>query len=379
MQLSPALAVRILNDVKALTKESIIIVNETGTIIASIEEGRTGATHAGAKKVIETKQTLYISPDLAEELKGVKPGINLPIFFKDKVIGVIGLTGTPEDVEPFAEMIRRMTELIIQEAHYIEKQEWETRLLETYFYEWVYSDEITSSFLERGRVLGISMDYHYQCILLEVDSHLSSEKLLTVHSVIEGWFSKTHIDTSKDYLIRWGRNRFMIIKGCKQVEKSTKLNDQLIQLQTYLQNQLTLPISIGIAKSCEKYSLSKSYEEAKKALRVAEKNHRIIYYDSLSLDLILQEVQAETKAEYVNRIFSGVRDELELRETLECYLANNQSLKQSANELHIHINTLHYRLNLIKKLTQIDPKSTEGLVLFYLGFKLLDESTTLKG
>lgn len=379
MQLGPNLATRILNEVKALTTESIIIVDESGTIIASIEEERTGSVHAGAKEVFETKQTLYISPDLAEELQGVKPGINLPIFFQEKVIGVIGLTGIPEEVEPFAEMIRRMTELIIKEANYIEKQEWETRMLETFFYEWIYNDEITASFIERGRLLGIFMNYHYQCILIEVDVNLSAEKLLTVHSVMEEWFFKTYTDTSKAHFIRWGRNRFMIVKGYAKEESNTLLTKQLIQFQTYLENKLNIPISIGVGKSREKHTLSKSYEEAKKALRVAEKNNRIIYYDSLSLDLLLQEVLTDTKLEYVNRIFSKLKDDLDLLDTLRNFLANNQSLKISANELHIHINTLHYRLNLIKKLTQIDPKSTEGIALFYLGFTLLDETTIISG
>ncbi len=49
------------------------------------------------------KQKLYISKKEAADLKGVKPGINLPISYQGDIIGVIGITGTPEAVEPFAD------------------------------------------------------------------------------------------------------------------------------------------------------------------------------------------------------------------------------------------------------------------------------------
>jgi carbohydrate diacid regulator len=65
----------------------------------------------------------------------------LPIFYEVEVIGVIGITGTPKKVEPFAEIIRRMTELIIRESYLVEQKQWEIRGLESFFYEWVHLKE----------------------------------------------------------------------------------------------------------------------------------------------------------------------------------------------------------------------------------------------
>jgi carbohydrate diacid regulator len=61
-----------------------------------------------------------------------------------------------------------------------------------------------------------------------------------------------------------------------------------------------------------------------------------------------------------------------LLETLQAYLANNLSLKETALELHVHINTLHYRLKQITEVTGIDPKTTEGIALFYLAVQLAE-------
>src|SRR5690625_2537412 len=111
MRLVSKLANKIINEVKTLTTENIIVINQEGIIIASTDQTRVGLAHEGSRIVMDTKRKLYITHQMASELEGVKPGINLPIFFKSEVIGVIGITGIPTDVEPFAELIRRMTEL----------------------------------------------------------------------------------------------------------------------------------------------------------------------------------------------------------------------------------------------------------------------------
>src|SRR5699024_11454675 len=49
--------------------------------------------------VMQTERKYDITTEKAAVLKGVKPGINLPIFFEGKVIGVIGITGIPSHVE----------------------------------------------------------------------------------------------------------------------------------------------------------------------------------------------------------------------------------------------------------------------------------------
>lgn len=122
MRLVPELAKKIVNEVQLVMTEDTIVVDQNGYIIASTDSNRVGTFHEGANIVMKTKKKLYINEEFATHLQGVKPGINLPIIYENDVIGVIGITGIPKDIEPFAELIRRMTELIIREANYIEKK-----------------------------------------------------------------------------------------------------------------------------------------------------------------------------------------------------------------------------------------------------------------
>jgi carbohydrate diacid regulator len=113
-----------------------------------------------------------------------------------------------------------------------------------------------------------------------------------------------------------------------------------------------------------------AYEESLKAAKVAEKGRQIIFYEDLLLEIILEEVSIQTKEEFTERILKNLYKERDLLLTLISFLKNNQSIKETANELHIHINTLHYRLRQIKDFTGIDPKETEGITLFYVALSL---------
>jgi carbohydrate diacid regulator len=371
MKLVSELAEKIINEVQSVMTENIIVVNQEGVIIASTEQRRVGFFHEGAKVVMNTKQKLYITYEMSTDLQGVKPGINLPIIFEEEVIGVIGITGIPTNVEPFAEIIRRMTELIIREASYIEKKEWETRGLESFFYEWIFNDNVDNEFINRGQILGISFDIPYQCILFQIDTSLSPVNLQLMQTYMNDWFDKQFPKNKNDFLIRWGTGRFIMFKSTTNAIFYAKLLYELSRWQEYFTKKYDVGLAIGVGKTIEHQTISTSYQEAKKALKVAEKELSVVFYDSLLLDIILEEVSEATKADYIRRVLSPVIDDSELIDTLRIYYANNQSLKKTANDLHIHINTLHYRLKQIKNLTRIDPKSSEGVTLFYVALSLV--------
>src|SRR5690606_36064806 len=101
----------------------------------------------------------------------------------------------------------------------------------------------------------------------------------------------------------------------------------------------------------------------KKALKASEKKRTIVFYVDLILELLLQEISFDAKKEFLAKTLLPIFEDDELMETLKVYLQENQSMKETAHRMHIHKNTLHYRLKQIKEKTGIDPKNTEGIVL----------------
>lgn len=375
MKLKPVLAKKIINEVRSVLDESIIVVDQSATVIASTDIKRVSYFHEGAMIAMKNNEKLYITEEMAEELIGVKPGINLPIRLEDEVIGVIGITGKPAIVEPFAEIIRRMTELIIREANYMEKKQWENRGLEAYFSEWIYINKLTDEFREKGAILGVSFDSFYLCILFKVEP-VDARPLnsTTFTELMNNWFDSEYDREEHDFLLPWGRDQFLMVKNADQPMDDADLTYKLNRLTKIFLKNYHVKLYAGVGETIELGTITASYQEAKKALNTAGENKQIAFYHSLLLEIVLEEITSETKKEFAKRVLSALQEEPDLLQTLNVYLETNQMLKRTAELLHIHINTLRYRLEQIKKLTNIDPRSSEGLTLFYIALTFHNSS-----
>lgn len=375
MKLLSGLAQRIVNEVTDILDEEVIVVDNNGIIIAGSDHNRVGSFHEGAQIAVKKKEKIVISKDDVFRLKGVKAGINLPIIFYNKAIGVIGITGEPNDVNQFGELIQRMTELIIQEAHFHEKLESKFRGLETYVYEWLHLHQMDEDFRERGEILGISMDIPRCCALLEID-HLENkilENQLIEREAIE-ILREFFPSETQDVLVQWGSGRFVLLKSIVNNLMEDNVILPLKHAQSIIREKYGISLNIGIGTMVkDPAQLHCSYNHAKKALRVAKKNGHFINYDDLTLDVALAEITDETRKEVVEKVLGILLKEVELLETLEAYLESNLSIKETSKRLHIHINTLHYRLKRICELTGYSLKETENLVMYYIALSFWNE------
>ena len=59
------------------------------------------------------------------------------------------------------------------------------------------------------------------------------------------------------------------------------------------------------------------------------------------------------------------------KQLLKTYFTNNMSLKETAEELYLHKNTLQYQLDKIWKTTGYNPRNFKEASVLYIGLKLL--------
>src|SRR5690606_25125620 len=103
----------IVEEISSIIGRNINFMNEDGVIVASTDAKRIGTLHAGALKVLETRDTLIVNKD--NQLEGAKEGINQPIMLGDKIVGVIGITGAEDEVVKYGHIIRKITEILVKE------------------------------------------------------------------------------------------------------------------------------------------------------------------------------------------------------------------------------------------------------------------------
>lgn len=127
MQLNDALAHQIVSRAMKILSFSVNVMDERGLIIASGNPERLHQRHEGAVLALTENRVVEISEATARELKGVRPGINLPIAYQGELLGVIGISGDPDIVRAYAELVRMTAELILEQAALTEQLQWDKR------------------------------------------------------------------------------------------------------------------------------------------------------------------------------------------------------------------------------------------------------------
>jgi carbohydrate diacid regulator len=365
--LTPELAEKIITEVRKYLNEDIIVVNTEGIIIASTDISRNGQYHEGAKLTFKNKDKLIITKEKQAQLQGVKTGINLPVFFKQEVIGVIGITGNPEKVSPFGEIIRKMTELLISEAHYAEQIDWHSRALEGFLFDWLQEIEWDSSFIERAKLLNINLEVPRQVVIAKFSQqHEYVNRVVWNH--LFSWAEKR----DQDFIIRWGNDRVVLLLDASSKTSPSVPRSKISQFFDFLGYILGMPISAGVGKAVDSSKLIITYRQAERALRAAKNEERLIFDEDLTLEMIIDDLSPETKKEFVSKTIEPLTEK-ELMETLKELFKQNHSLKKTAESLHIHINTLHYRLKKINEITGFNTSNIRDLLILYLALCILDE------
>ena len=111
--LEPALAQKFIDKTAKHLEFNINIMNDEGIIIASKDKSRIGNFHEVAFKMLEgTRESGIVKENQA--YLGTKPGVNLFIDYKNKHVGVICVTGNPDNVHAFANLVKTSMEAMLE-------------------------------------------------------------------------------------------------------------------------------------------------------------------------------------------------------------------------------------------------------------------------
>jgi carbohydrate diacid regulator len=116
-----------------------------------------------------------------------------------------------------------------------------------------------------------------------------------------------------------------------------------------------------------------SYQSAKAAARVGRQRNpgqKLFSYYDLALPVLLSGLGAGWQAEQLRLPIARLRahDKAKemLRRTLDAWFAHNENSAATANALHIHRNTLDYRLRRVGEVTGLDLARIEDRLLLYV-------------
>lgn len=105
-ELDHDLAQDIVDRAMAILPCNVNVMDSQGLILGSGEPERINTRHEGAQLVLANGRIVELDTDAAKCLKGVQPGVNLPLMLDGRLMGVLGLTGDPQQVRTYGELVR---------------------------------------------------------------------------------------------------------------------------------------------------------------------------------------------------------------------------------------------------------------------------------
>ena len=112
-KISLNLAQEIVNAVKEVVDKDINFIDENGIIIGSTDKERLNTFHEAGYQAIKTLTNVIVEG--SSKYEGSKSKINYPIKINNEAIGVIGITGEPNEISRYGFLVTKITEVFIKE------------------------------------------------------------------------------------------------------------------------------------------------------------------------------------------------------------------------------------------------------------------------
>lgn len=232
MKLNQAIADRIVKRTMQIIPNSVNVMDSEGVIIASGDVGRIGQRHTGAVIALRNDQAVEIDENLAKQwCDEVKAGINLPLHYLGSTIGVVGISGQPQQVRQYAQLVKMAAELIMQQAFELEQERWQRRYREEFVRALLKGSLSTAEIQQQAVFFG--QDFAKPLSVMVIKIHGSTaEKLQRLIDFFEHYFPSlltAVIGLDKIALLNHLSNEKSLIRNALN-----KLNDPDISFKTWL-------------------------------------------------------------------------------------------------------------------------------------------------
>ncbi|MBO4255744.1 CdaR family transcriptional regulator [Streptomyces griseorubiginosus] len=366
--LSPSLAQEIAADTSAVIGFNVLITDSDGMVIGSGDTSRVGTFHEASVEVVRTQEPATHSAAEAQRLRGVRPGCTLPLVAGGRAVGTVGITGTPAQVRRFGLLVKRQTEILLRESVMLRSRLLAERAAEKLLADIASYDPqvVEGEFLMfRAAELGFDLRLPRVAVAIEVGvpsttarrhrrptqdmALIRSELLRTVREVFAdpqdvvasttpGWIGVLHRLTDRNPATD-------LLAACRRVTDVIAAQDGL-----------TARAGIG-EPAASVGGLHDSYQDACDALRLGSRladGSRVHAISDLRVHQLLAAVGQPARGRLLDLTTADLRAQPDwpaLRDTITAWCESGFNLVRASAALHIHRNTVVYRMNKIEQIT----------------------------
>jgi carbohydrate diacid regulator len=363
IELDSTLAQHIVDRAMAILPYNINVMDAQGLIIGSGDPLRLHTRHEGAQLVLANSRVVEIDEQAASYLRGVRPGVNVPLLHAERLIGVLGITGTPDIVRPYAELMRMAAEMLVEQRQAHMERHWQRHRLDSWIGQLLDPAISLGTLSVEAERQQVPLSWPRQICLIEMDEPSDSRSakalsaMLSANSEsfcapvgIQEWFwCRPYSYSREDAWLEnadargWKVVRFTVSGSLKSLADLREACQSLRLLQAY-------------ARSCL---------PATRLLKLDEHRLTALLYSQRQSWLL------QGWLDPLKRLFEHDENGV-LRQTLQAWCEHHGQASACAASLSIHRNTLRYRLDRICELSGLDHDLLGQWLYLSLGISLLD-------
>lgn len=374
---------RLAQDIVARTMQiidcNVNIMDSKGVIIGSGDAERIGELHEGALLALSQGRSVVIDETLADRLQGVKPGINLPMRIDGEIVGIIGLTGSPDSLHQFGKLVCMTAEMMLEQSRLMSILAQDSRLREELVLNLIRTESLSKDQIDWAQRLGIDLSLPRVTAVIEIDSgqlgvDTAIAELQQLQNILIGPDKQNLVATvslSEIVVLKPALNT----SGNWDALRIKKQLDSILSGMS-VSGGLKLRIALGNYFSGDG-SIARSYRTACTTLQIGKlyyPEQRSYNYQDLMLPVLLDSLRGSWQTSELVRPMQRLKvmdSNGLLRRTLMAWFKHNVQPIATAKALYIHRNTLEYRLNRIAELTGLDIKeSFDDRLLLYIALQL---------
>lgn len=357
-EITKNLANQIIHTMEEVCGHSINFIDKNGKIYASTNQTRVGDFHEVGLQVVKTGKQIEVFDD--NTFDGTKKGINIPIFYRNEVIAVIGISGEPSEVKKYTRLATRITTLLMREQDLGERNRTKSEKC-NYIVRCLVNETVENReyFNECLREIGIKKKEQMSVVIIKIDTSYDTLNMSFIEQKMHFLFRTNDVPIySYTY-----PNEFIALLRSEKKEEVLKNFHKFARDQEY-------QVKIGVGAEYPLGKLSRSYENARTALKSIENSLELFAeFEKLDLEILLQDISKSNREMYLEKIIKELKQEE--KELLSVYYEENMSLQNTCRRLFLHKNTLQYKLDRIYKRCGYNPRKFKDAVLLYLALKII--------
>ncbi|MEH6907938.1 helix-turn-helix domain-containing protein [Neobacillus drentensis] len=249
----------------------------------------------------------------------------------------------------------------------------------------LFSGQIDEALIQKAKNLNFDPNRNYVAILINFEDKVNENKVIGNHLIRNLLhMANSFLGRNSQVMAVRDENQIVSLLSLPSRVSSSNIFAEIKELAKNLQNEITnkykeIDVSIGIGRIKQGLIfVHESFVEATKCIKFLKNyrfDHRVLSYTDLGVQRFILQNSKEELIDFIHEVLGPLIEyektrKGELLSTLIVFLDQNQNIKKTADSLHIHTNTLSYRLKRIEEILLIDLNDSQPLFNIHLAINI---------